>query len=630
MLQVVGLGRRHADKRSSVGAHHQPAKEARAVHNVSNVVYPPRDPGVPIRRPSELVDDQRELLQMLRLHAAESPARFDLRFLAPVTRLASLLNTLPATPSSSFGGAGGLFCACFETAVYSFRASDGRIFSGSMGVEDRHRLEGRWRYVCFVAGLMYPIGASLSAMTVLGEDGSKWTAELEDIVDWCDRKGSERVYVSWASDVVTPGPSSLTATFALRLLGRENAEWLNEGSSDLITSLLDIISGAGHQKQESIATGLVRTIWASVQEREMARRLQNYGRLTIGTHVSPYLLDALIGLAKGKWEFQRSVLFADTTGVYLQWPEAGLDIIAYCEERGYKGIPQSEQALLALMIRTDLVVAGVDNLALFEIAGKGGEIVTGVKLKNHDLVIPDDSSLQEIAGERKVLLSEVLANDPLSRAQNTAPGQAKPRASSPAAQPPAAPASTSPPVPGELRFEELRPEDVLAADPPDSQDPEDAMGQDEASEQEQPPAPSPAIQRSDPPSRPPREKAPGAINEGPEIKYSELLPEDVRTKFKKVDAELLGRLVHIWRRKDSEGRVMRVCEHGVAFELALLADYTQDPPGFLSTLGSQGFLFTERSTPGKMIYPVAAAEGSKKSATCFIIAHHAAKRLGMP
>jgi len=118
--------------------------------------------------------------------------------------------------------------------------------------------------------------------------------------------------------------------------------------------------------------------------------------------------------------------------------------------------------------------------------------------------------------------------------------------------------------------------------------------------------------------------------EAPEIRYSELLPEEVSAKFKSVDAELLGRLVHVWRKKAAEGRVMRVCEHGVAFELSLLAEYTTDPVGFLNTLGMQGYLFSERTTPGKMIYPVAATEGSRKTATCFILLHHAAKKLGMP
>jgi hypothetical protein len=618
--------------------------EAKQIEHISDVAYPPRDPGLPIKPAEQLVQDHVDVLEMLRLHAAETPDRFEQRFLAPITRLAELVNTLPATPDASFSGAGGLFRACMETGFHAFRASDGRIFTGAQGVEARHRLEGRWRYVCFTAGLIYPLGTSLCSMAVIDTRGRKWSPELESVLEWARQNQSDRVFASWVTNAVAPGPAPVSATFALKVLGRVNVEWLNEGSAELVSTLLDIVTVGGGVQKDGVASSLVREIWVAVQERETARRYQNYGRLTIGSHVSPYLLDAVVALAKAKWKFQESVMFADTTGVYLHWPLAGEDIISYCAERGYTGIPSSEQALLTLMVSNGLVTSGVDRIALLEIAGPEGEVVMGVKLTHPELVVPDDTTLEQIAGERKVSMSLVRASDPLTRAQNAL----KTTVSQPAAtQAATAPNSTPPVAPSEapigvpapassLRFDEISPLEILGS--PDS-------GSEQEQEQEGTGAEPvklaalPATQQDTTgelsrsgqgASRSARQQEPGAIVEAPEIKYSELLPEDVASKFRNVDAELLGRLVHVWRRKAADGRVMRVCEHGIAFELDLLADYTQDPAGFLSHLGAQGFLFSERTTPGKMIYQVAATEGSRKTATCFIILHHAAKKLGMP
>jgi hypothetical protein len=616
--------------------------EAKPLEHISDVFYPPRDPGLPIKAAELLVQDHLDVLQMLRLHAAETAERFDQRFLAPITRLAELVNTLPATPDASFSGAGGLFRACMETGFHAFRASDGRIFTGAQGVEARHRLEGRWRYVCFTAGLIYPIGASLCSMSVIDTTGRKWSPELESVLEWARQNQSDRVFASWVTDVVAPGPAPVSATFALKVLGRANVEWLNEGSAELVSTLLDIVTVSGAVQKDGVAASLVREIWGAVQERETARRYQNYGRLTIGSHVSPYLLDAVVALAKAKWRFQESVMFADTSGVYLHWPLAGEDIISYCTERGYTGIPSTEQALLTLMVSNGLVVSGVDRIALLEIAGPGGEVVMGVKLKHPELVVPDDKTLEQIAGERKVSMSLVRASDPLTRAQIALKTTAAQPAATPAPTPPnstpLAAASDElvgvPPPASSLRFDEINPLEILGSHGASSEPDQDgtdaepvALAAVSASQQD---TTSELSQSGKGTSRSARQQEPGAIVEAPEIKYSELLPEDVAAKFRNVDAELLGRLVHVWRRKAADGRVMRVCEHGIAFELDLLADYTQDPAGFLSHLGAQGFLFSERTTPGKMIYPVAATEGSRKTATCFIILHHAAKKLGMP
>ena len=133
--------------------------------SVANI-YPPDDQGLPLRSVEELLKGNLDLINRLRVHAATNEEDFDSRYIEPIRRLAAHINTLPGSPSSLFSGEAGLLRACLELGFVAFQASDGRIFTGNATVEARHKLEPRWRYICFVAGLMYPMGIPLSRMVV--------------------------------------------------------------------------------------------------------------------------------------------------------------------------------------------------------------------------------------------------------------------------------------------------------------------------------------------------------------------------------------------------------------------------------------------------------------------------------
>ena len=75
---------------------------------------------------------------------------------------------------------------------------------------------------------------------------------------------------------------------------------------------------------------------------------------------------------------------------------------------------------------------------------------------------------------------------------------------------------------------------------------------------------------------------------------------------------------------------MRMCEHGAAFDMTILADHAKDPVTFLNRLGTEGYLYTAPETPRKMVYNLPRVEGGDKTVMCFILAHHAAKRLAIP
>lgn len=608
-------------------------------NNADSVIYPPLDPGLPVKLTGDLLANNADILRMLKLHAAETSAMFDVRFAQPLLRAAHYVNVLPGSATSAFSGAGGLLRAGVETAFYSFRASDGRIFTGSSGVEERHKLEVRWRYVCFLAGLIYPFGGALKSMSVLSPVGLKWSSEMEACTDWANAVKADRLYVTWLTEDARLGPAPLAATFALSIIGRENLTWLNEGSPDLVSSILNIVTSSTECK-EAIAAKTVREVWTSVFEREMSRRHQNYGRLTVGSHVTPYLLDALIGLSKSKWVMNETTLYADVNGVYLEWPVAGLDVIEFCKAKGYPGIPENEAALLSVFAASKVVVEGVSGMALVEIVDQQGEIRTAVQLAKPGLLLSDDETLESFASKRPVTLEKVRAQDPLASLKKA----------------PSASGSQIPPAHLVGRVEDqgaavhsakvvapqLEKLDIASLPMLQGQESDDLFAVEKQNQMPRAvssPAPVPEVtQEGGVTAKKPSSKdavpvrggaALGAVVEAPEIRYASLLPADVATKFRPFEAELLGQLVHVWRSGLNQGRVVRMCEGGAAFELKLLADFTKDPVTFLTSLGQQGFLYTASATPAKMVYQVPVTEGGGKTVECFILAQHAVKRLGI-
>lgn len=631
----------------AVGRRPHASPEALRATNIEDVVYPPQDPGLPVEAADVLLSDQAELMRMLQLHAAASPARYEERFTQPLRRVAEYVNLLPGSATSAFSGVGGLFRASCETAFSAFRASDGRIFTGEMGVEDRHKLEGRWRYVCFLAGMLYPLGASLAAMSVINTRGARWSSELDPIADWASRTNSDRVYVTWLDPRATPGPSPLTGTLALRIVGRENIEWLNEGSPQLIASMIDIVTDAPAAKR-LIAGSVVKDMWSAVREREQGRRTQNYGQLSIGSDIAPYLLDALVALARSSWKMNKSVIYADAAGVYIQWPRAATEIIDYCRKQGYPGVPATDTALLSIMVSTRIVIAEFDGVALMQIADQHGEVTSAVKLTKPAVVLGIDETLESVAANRPVAMSAVRAADPLSP-KGTQQSSGNRNGSEPQ-QPVARPVVAMP------RAENQKSAAVQAAptldllDPLEVLNPQEDVNSEEVETDSAPsvaandsPAPnpssppnsaSPPVQSphsgaaSAKPTKPAGQKGKGLV-EGAEVRFADFLPPDVKDSLPNYYGEVLGRLVHTWRNKANGEWLMRMCENGAAFEVKLLGEFTKDVPAFLSALGERGLLFTSPSTPSKMIYPVPLTEGGQKSATCFILAHHALRRLAL-
>lgn len=596
-----------------------PIRSARALQ------YPPQDPGFSCTEAVELVEAQSDIIAMLKIHAASAPAHFKVRYEQPIINLAEYIANLPGTASGVFAGEGGLFRAGVEMAFNSFRASDGRIFTGSSGVEERHLLEGRWRYVCFAAGLLYPVGASIQSMQVLNSEGQRWSAELDPLQSWLG--AGQPFWVTWNKDDVEPGPDSIMGMILHQILGRPNIDWLNAGSPDLIKRLVEIVTGSP-AASSYIATSVVKNVWSSVHEREVARRHQNYGRLVVGSHISPYIIDAMVILAKQKWRINQSIMFVDTSSVHLEWPAAGIDIIEYCKSRGYQGIPSSETALLTMLTANKIIVGGLDGVALCEIANSSGEIVGAIKLAKPGLLIDDFSAYAKTA--RPVAIEDIVAADPLTtpspevKVRKPAAKKEKVEQSPVVDRPTLDTLQISDPVP----VSEVTPE---ASKPAETQSPQIIASESvpvEESVDSKACIPT-ELQASKIPAEVKSGQQQLPLTEGAEIKYASLVEKDVALKLKPTSTEILGKLIHAWREKTDPKYVMRITPVGAAVEQEFLLMCSSRGLDAILEWATVGLLYIDPMRPGVKLHQIATVDGGQKKVNCVIFSRSAAKILGL-
>lgn len=566
----------------------------------AKTIYPPNDPGLNILDPEDLIKGNADIIQRLRIHAATDPDKFEKRFLGPIRELGRHINSLPATASDLYAGEGGLFRACVELAFLSYQASDGRIFTAGATVEVRHKLEPRWRYVCFVAGLLFPIGKPVANVTATNISGNSWPKHQMGVSEWAEQHQHDRMYVSWGAarapgeDI---GPAPGTAAVLAKVIGAENLEWLESGSPELTAAAYSIVSATG-PSDSNIAGKVVQTMWTKARDREHNRMPQNYGRLSVGTHLAPYLIGSLRALVEsGKWKPNDSPLLVDKRGMYLRWPEAAEDLVAMAVSNGAQGVPGTP-AILAEMLKDARLVetSPTNDLGLTEIVDPDGEIVHGYRVANPNAVLPDfDPS--DYASERAQALDTVIAEDPIlaAAAQKVEESPAQTGGS-----------PNEPPV--------AEPEVAQVTLPFESQD--GAVGEHEPEIAAAAPAVAVQTESADAPktaanSQMTQVDTPEKLAEAQERKYSDLVPKQVKNDLRTpLIIEVTGKVIEAWNSRDeSSSKVMRMTENGAAILYDHLKTLMRSPPDWVNKMAEAGLIYTQPSLPGVKVQKISIPEG---------------------
>lgn len=595
--------------------------------DLAEAIYPPDDPGLATRSTENLLSSSRTQISRLRLHAACEPEKFDLRYLDPIKRLARHVNVLPGSASAAFAGEAGLLRAALEMSFFCFQASDGRIFTGAETVEVRHRLEPRWRYVCFLAGLLYPIGIPMARMVITTRDGRTWPKYQSELSDWMSASSVDRIYVNWPDEARIDskkllGPAPYTAAILHTIAGADNLGWLEEGSPEMVKALFALVSGHGAPR---IAQEVVSTMWAKVMEREELRRPQAYGRLTIGTHLSPFLVDAMRALvANGTWQPNEGALVADASGVYLLWPEAGEAIIQQGARDGRDGWPSSV-ASLADVLRQDGIVESTtsNDLGLAEVIDKNGVIRLAYKLKKPGLVLESYEPAQYLADSPKTLAA-ILDRDPLAKADKKVSAKKGTGKSDAISQLTAAAPESNIGI------------ETTAEPPSEYQSLFDLPGEEEEHPEPEPvalpdlaPPPASAVASVQPKrttaSRSQEDVT--VLKESAEVKFSDLVPVEIRQDIKNpLAVELLGKVVKAWRARGTDSTAMRMTDSGAAMSLEFLGTLIRSIPDFVNEMAAAGLVYSPPDRPGLKVHKVAMPEGSKPK-DAIIFSRYGCKKL---
>ncbi|TWO71469.1 hypothetical protein FN976_11170 [Caenimonas sedimenti] len=586
-------------------AQHPPSSPQRVAPPIQAAIpatalrYPPADPGLKILDPDAILVANEDLVRRLRLHAAAAEHDFEQRFIEPLKRLAVHINALPATSTSLFSGEMGLFRAALECAFFAFQSSDGRIFTGSEGVERRHELESRWRYLCFLVGMFYPLGKPLERLVVTSEAGASWPRHFKGLTQWASDGGLDRVFVSWATvdDTEQIGPGTAGLALLPNIVGSVNLQHLENGAADLVASLYDLASGA--PGRSLIAQQVVVGCWTKIMVREHARRPQAFGRVVAGTHQGPYLAGALRALVEARtWVPDRSPLFVDQNGVYLRWPEAAADLIRYGQDRDYAGWPTEAATVAKLLRAAELVTGSGSDVGIVEVVSDDGEIWSALKVVN-PLAVLEDFDSADYRRETGRTLEAVIAADPLAAAaQAPAPPAPRPSSTAPAAREPKSRAAAQVREPVEpIQVDDEAP---APAEPPKTGEVSSPVTVPE-------------------PTRP--------LREAPDIRYADLVPEDVQnTLGNSLHVELLGKVVKAWRERGEHSKTMRRVDEGAAISFDFLTSNIRDVPTWVEAMGRAGFINTPAQTPGLKVQKVSIPEGGSK-VQAVVLSNLACKRL---
>lgn len=617
LSKLFGLFRRTTPPTVSV----VPVVPVVAVANTESVHYPPVDPGLKVGTPAEIVAANQDLIDRLKLHAAQTAELFQSRYLGPVERLAGVVNNLPATSTEHFSGQGGLFRAALEMAFQSFQAADGRIFTGKESVERRHALEGRWRYTCFVTALLYPVGSPLDNVAVTDRTGVPWRKQISGLTDWAAQRSASHVYVAWpqapGNGRALIGPSPSVAAFVQSVVGVDNLQWLEDGSAEFVKTIFGIASG--QTQQGSQIKGLLEDVWGRILEREAARRPLNYGRVVAGTHVGPYLVGALRDMvASVKAPDGDDLFMVDQTGIFLVWPDAAQAIIDYGHARKYPGWPADASTIEALLKATGIVISDSSSIGYREVIDGSGVVRSALQIANPLSIIENYDPSNYLKTPPKSL-DVIERQDPLREVVQVPSPPPKTPTSKKAVVAPAAPEQVS-------LLDEAEPQKPTAQPSPVEHD----LGQATVEGNEPPPVevePKTAATAAPMPLGPSENKA--AVPEAPDVKFADLLPSDVRRQFRNpLIAELLGKIIKTARTEGLSKQHMRKTENGLAIQRRFLQDNIRDLNVWVDALSSAGYIYTDPKTPGRKMYDVSIPEGTKPS-NAIILSHLAVKKLDL-
>ncbi|MFC6522665.1 MobH family relaxase [Undibacterium arcticum] len=243
---------------------------------------------------------------------------------------------------------------CVWKSDFSLQSAERVVFAGQVQVELRRELEPRWRYATFLAALCSELYRPLSDMVVTSQEGKAWPKYLKSLTDWTSETGIDRYFVQWhkARQLHTMVSGRADVAVIMRAILPDYAlQYLEDASAEIVPVVFAVASGSSHPADNSVAR-IVYETRDKISKRDAAVRKENYGKLTVGNHLEPYLLDAMRQLYRtGFWKINetKSRLWYSPEGLFLIWKSAAKEIQKIAGEAGISGVPQDIATLAEIL-----------------------------------------------------------------------------------------------------------------------------------------------------------------------------------------------------------------------------------------------------------------------------------------
>lgn len=336
-------------------------------------VYPPVDEGIPLSPLREVLETQAELLSRIRLSCGMKQEDYKQYIIPVIERYARYAHLLPATKIQHHRGAGGLLRLGLETAFYSMQAADGVIFAGLEATERKRDMEERWRYATFLAGLSMDLFRVPHSMVISSDVGGSHDPYENRLYDWATKAGVSRYFVKWsASEYKPPSNADLTANGPLlHLIVPPHAfAYLNAVGSKPMSAMLATITGTVSNSEILTINKIVTEMRNKIIERDKSLQPEMYGKLTVGVHIEPHIIDAMRRLvSRERWKVNAAsgrIWYGDD-GMFLLWRrDVAEEIVATVAENKVMGFPSEPDSILELMLKSGIVLSS-GNGGCFEL-----------------------------------------------------------------------------------------------------------------------------------------------------------------------------------------------------------------------------------------------------------------------
>lgn len=366
----------------------------RAVNDVRQVPrYPPFDHGVPAIDVESIIETQSELINRIKIAFGVSPSLFDEMVMASIRNYAAYVHLLPATSKENHNNAGGLFRLGLEVGFYALQSADGKIYSTKESAERRRQLHPKWVFATFIAGLCAEIHRPITTMSIVSVDGQSWPSLLKPLYTWISDSGLENYFIHWSDNSNTNNQAwHSAAAYVLNMVIPQSClQYLNDENAQIVTYMTASIMGASRHSDGNMIGELVRQSRDLVIDKDIKSNAAFYGKLTVGSHLAPTIIDIMRELIRDEvWtvNIKLSRIWYTKEGCFIVWSAAFTDICNVMSKRKIAGIPASGETLAEMLLDSGLIEQQKNGSPYWEITLPGNpKLVETVKIADPSLIL---------------------------------------------------------------------------------------------------------------------------------------------------------------------------------------------------------------------------------------------------